>query len=80
MINESLAAAVSLDGRRALVTGAASGIGRAAALTLAKAGASVLAADVNGAGLAATQAPGVGTVTVDVADHGAVANALRGGQ
>jgi len=78
MINESLAAAVSLDGRRALVTGAASGIGRAAALTLAKAGASVQAADVNGAGLAAPPAPGVGTVTVDVAAHGAVANALRG--
>ena len=78
MINESLAAAVSLDGRRALVTGAGSGIGRATALTLAQAGASVLAVDVNDEGLTATKAPGIDTVTVDVADHNAVTNALRG--
>jgi NAD(P)-dependent dehydrogenase (short-subunit alcohol dehydrogenase family) len=78
MINESLAAAVSLDGRRALVTGAGSGIGRATALTLAEAGACVLAADVNDEGLAAAKAPGVDPVTVDVSDRGAVANALRG--
>jgi 3-hydroxybutyrate dehydrogenase len=42
-----------LDGRRALVTGAASGIGAACARALAKAGAVVVAADVDGRGAAA---------------------------
>jgi NAD(P)-dependent dehydrogenase (short-subunit alcohol dehydrogenase family) len=78
MINEPLAAALSLDRRRALVTGAGSGIGRATALTLAEAGASVLATDINDESVAATKAPGIDTVTVDVSDHDATANALRG--
>jgi len=43
-----------LDGKSAVVTGAASGIGRSVALTLAKAGARVVAADVNGPGAQAT--------------------------
>jgi 3-hydroxybutyrate dehydrogenase len=42
-----------LDGRRALVTGAASGIGAACARALAKAGAVVVVADVDGRGAAA---------------------------
>ncbi|HEY1574203.1 MAG TPA: 3-hydroxybutyrate dehydrogenase [Pseudonocardiaceae bacterium] len=42
-----------LDGRRALVTGAASGIGAACARALAKAGAVVVAADVDERGAAA---------------------------
>jgi NAD(P)-dependent dehydrogenase (short-subunit alcohol dehydrogenase family) len=45
---------VSLNGKVALVTGAASGIGRACALALAEAGAQVVAADINAAGAQAT--------------------------
>ena len=39
---------IDLTGKRALVTGGASGIGRATVLTLAEAGASVIVADING--------------------------------
>jgi NAD(P)-dependent dehydrogenase (short-subunit alcohol dehydrogenase family) len=44
----------SLEGRVAVVTGAAAGIGRAAALRLAAAGAHALCADIDEAGLAET--------------------------
>lgn len=40
-----------LDARRAIVTGAASGIGRATAMTLAAEGAAVVAADIDDAGI-----------------------------
>ncbi len=58
-----------LAGRRALVTGAASGIGAACALALAQAGAHVIAADLDGAGAAevASQAGGEAW-TVDLTD------------
>ena len=46
----------SLEGRVAIVTGAASGIGRATVSALAEAGASVLAADLNGEGADAVSA------------------------
>jgi len=48
--------ASSMKGKAALVTGAASGLGRATALKLAQAGADVCIADVNAAGLDATAA------------------------
>jgi NAD(P)-dependent dehydrogenase (short-subunit alcohol dehydrogenase family) len=43
--NVSLPSALDLRGRRALVTGAASGIGRASALALAQLGAELLLTD-----------------------------------
>jgi len=62
-----------LDGRRALVTGAGSGIGRAAALRLAEAGASVLAVDRDADAAAAVAEKTGGTaVTVDLSDLAAV--------
>jgi NAD(P)-dependent dehydrogenase (short-subunit alcohol dehydrogenase family) len=44
----------SLDGKHAMVTGAASGLGRQCAVTLAQAGARVTLIDINQAGLAET--------------------------
>ncbi|MEU1285215.1 SDR family oxidoreductase [Kitasatospora sp. NPDC005856] len=58
----------------AIVTGAASGIGRAAALRLARAGWAVAAVDVDAAGLDALAelAPGMSPFVCDVTDHAAV--------
>ena len=68
----------SLDGRVAVVTGGASGIGRALALALAREGANVAVADLDEGGMAETVA-GVSdlgrhalAVRTDVADRGAV--------
>jgi len=62
---------MSLDGKVAIVTGAAQGIGRAIAEGLAAQGARIVVADLQGAEAAARAFPdGVG-LTVDVADEAA---------
>lgn len=66
-----------LDGRTALVTGAASGLGRAIAVSLAKAGARVACVDIS-AGANKRVADGIGGVSIalDVTDAEAVETAI----
>lgn len=74
-----MSGAMRLAGRTAVVTGAASGIGRAVSISLAKRGCHLALADVNEAGVAETaelaRAPGVRITRhrLDVADRAAVA-------
>ncbi|WP_194926292.1 SDR family NAD(P)-dependent oxidoreductase [Catenulispora pinisilvae] len=75
MVHASLIAAFNLSGRRAVVTGAGSGIGRAAAIILGRAGASVLALDIDAAGLAETKA--LASRTSDIASDTASDTALE---
>jgi 2-keto-3-deoxy-L-fuconate dehydrogenase len=69
-----------LDGRRALVTGGASGIGEATCRALAGAGCSVIVADIDTARAEALvrQLPGASAVTVDITNEASV-NATLGG-
>jgi 2-keto-3-deoxy-L-fuconate dehydrogenase len=63
-----------LAGRRALVTAAAQGIGRATALALAREGATVLATDINTTLLVELEArERLATAALDVLDEGAIA-------
>ena len=62
-----------LEGKTALVTAAAQGMGRAGALAFAREGARVIATDVDAAGLASlASTPGITTTKLDVLDDAAV--------
>ncbi|MBY8884568.1 SDR family oxidoreductase [Streptomyces sp. PTM05] len=70
------------EGRRALVTGAGSGIGRATALRLLQEGAAVVAADISEAGLKETVARASGggslsTAVLDISDEAAVGRVVE---
>jgi 2-keto-3-deoxy-L-fuconate dehydrogenase len=62
-----------LQGKRTLITGAAQGIGRAAAELFAAEGAHVIAADHNAPGLAGLDTAGIETALLDVTDDAAIA-------
>ena len=74
-----------LEGKRILVTGAASGIGQATALRLLDEGATVVASDVAADGLGATRARAdeaatadrLTTMPMDVGDEGSVIDGVR---
>nr|WP_207790998.1 SDR family oxidoreductase [Pacificimonas flava] len=61
-----------MTGKTALVTAAAQGIGRAAASALAKAGARVIATDINADALADLSGPGIEVKRLDVLDPEAI--------
>jgi NAD(P)-dependent dehydrogenase (short-subunit alcohol dehydrogenase family) len=67
-----------LDGRTALVAGAASGIGRASALGLARAGAFTICADIDAAGAerVAKEIGGAESLRLDITDEAAVEGAV----
>lgn len=61
-----------LAGKRALVTAAGQGIGRATALAMAAEGAEVFATDINAETLSTLDAPGLTSFVMDVLDDAAV--------
>jgi 2-keto-3-deoxy-L-fuconate dehydrogenase len=67
-----------LKGKRAFVTAAAAGIGRACAITFAREGATVIATDIDEKGLSSLKNEGVAeTARLDVRDSAAVEAAAR---
>jgi 2-keto-3-deoxy-L-fuconate dehydrogenase len=66
-----------LSGKRAFVTAAAQGIGRATALAFAEAGAEVIATDIAAAKLATLSHPRLHVAALDVCDGAAVVAAAR---
>jgi 2-keto-3-deoxy-L-fuconate dehydrogenase len=69
-----------LDGKRALVTGGASGIGEAICRVFTEAGASVLIADINKdqSEALALELPGAAAVSCDITDEASVKTAFAG--
>ena len=74
----------SIAGKTLLITGAASGMGRATAHLFAREGANVMATDLNGEGVAAVAAeiaaagyPKVRAMALDVGDHDALKAAVK---
>ena len=65
-----------LDGKRAFITAAGQGIGRASALAMAREGAHVIATDVNEAALASLATEGIETHVLNVRDPAAIANSV----
>lgn len=65
-----------LRGKRALVTAAGQGIGRASVLAMAREGAGVLATDVNPATLESLAAEGIETYVLNVRDPSCIAEAV----
>jgi 3-oxoacyl-[acyl-carrier protein] reductase len=78
-LHDDVTAAFSLDGRTAVVTGAAMGIGQATAITYAKAGATVVLGDRSEEGLAETAAAieGLGAKAVVVPTDVSVKSAVE---
>jgi len=64
---------LSLEGKRIFVSGAAAGMGRSIAELSARAGAEVLATDIDAEGLKELQGAGIQTAILDVTDNEAVA-------
>lgn len=71
-----------LAGKRAFVTAAGNGIGRASALAMAREGARVLATDIDAAALESlkAEAPGLETLRLDVLDDAAIGAAVAEAQ